>query len=78
MLNRYYQQEVRVYGALIERYEMEKRTLGCDEFHPLLKWLLSSGPTLTSVEHTLLSGPCDRFLNVLLPLCHTGTGVEGK
>ena len=62
MLNCYYQQEVRVYGALIERYEMEKRTLGCDEFHPLHKWLPSSGPTLTSIEQTLLSGPCHQIL----------------
>jgi hypothetical protein len=46
MLNRYYQQEVQVYGALIERYEMEERTLRCDERHPLHKWLPSSGPTL--------------------------------
>ena len=62
MLNRYYQKEVQVYGALIERYEMEKRTLGCDEFHPLHKWSPSSGPTLTSVEQTLLLGPSDQIL----------------
>ena len=62
MLNRYYQQEVQVYRALIERYEMEERTLRCDELPPLHKWLPSSGPTLTSVEQTLLSGPSERII----------------
>ena len=57
MLNLYYRNEVCEYGALVERYEVEKRTSRLEQFPPLSDWSPSSGCTLTSLEQSLLPGP---------------------
>ena len=61
MLNLYYRNEVCEYGALVERYEVEKRTSRLEQFPPLSDWSALSGCTPTSLEKSLLPGPREQI-----------------
>lgn len=61
-LDRYYQDDIPEYNALIQRYNKEKSRN--HQISTLHEWTPSSGPMLTSAEKAILTGPTDEIQKV--------------
>lgn len=75
-LDRYYQDDIPDYSALIKRYNKEKAAN--NKITALREWTPSSGPTLTSADKAYMAGPTDQIqkFNVLTISHRCGRNIK--